>query len=150
MNSKEKNIDKVHKKDLGFDIPDDYFLKSKSEILSKVSTSKESKTISIVKNRFVWLAAAGIALFVALTVFNQQTIPSMKNTPEMVSDTLNASENMDLALNYFFEENILVASLFVSDANIESYVTNAFLEEVAADEYLDDFIVNELMDEDLF
>lgn len=150
MNSKEKNIDKVHKEDLGFDIPEDYFLKSKNEILSKVSTSKKAKTISIFKNRFVWLAAAGIALFVALTVFKQQTIPSMKNTPKIVSDTLNASENVDLALNYFFEDNLLVASLFVSDANVENYVTNAFLEEVAADEYLDDFIVNELMEEDLF
>ncbi len=150
MNSKEKNIDKVHKEDLGFDIPEDYFLKSKNEILSKVSTSKKSKTISIFKHRFVWLAAAGIALFVALTVFKQQTIPSMKNTPKIVLDTLNASENVDLALNYFFEDNVLIASLFVSDANVENYVTNAFLEEVAADEYLDDFIVNELMEEDLF
>lgn len=150
MNSKEKNTDKVHKKDLGFDIPEDYFLKSKSEILSKVSTLKEPKIISIFKNRFVWFAAAGIALFIALTVFKQQTIPSMKNSPEIVSDTLNASENMDLALNYFFEDNVLVASLFVSDANVESYVINAFLKEVVADEYLDDFIVNELMEEDLF
>lgn len=150
MNSKEKNIGKRHKQNLGFDLPDDYFLKSKNEILSKVSVKKENETISIFKNKLVWFAAAGIALIFALTIFKQQSVPSTKSTPEIVSDTINANENLDLALTYFFEEDVLIASLFINDNQVEAFVNNAFIEDVVADELLDDFIVDELMDDDLF
>lgn len=150
MDSKEKNIDKIHKQDLGFDLPEDYFSKSKKEILSKVSAKKETKIISLFKQKMVWFAAAGIALIFALTVYKQQVIPSIKNIPEIVSDTLNKSENMDLAFQYFYEEDVLIASLFVKDENVGTFVNNAFINDVIADEYLDDFIVDELMDEDLF
>jgi hypothetical protein len=150
MNSKDKNIDKIHKNELGLNVPDDYFLKSKNNILAKTIAKKEPKIISIFSNKFLWVAAAGIALIFVLTVYKQQVMPSVKNTPEIVLDTVNFNENFDLALHNFNDENVLVESLFISDENVENYVTTVFLEEVIADEYLDDFIVNELMEEELF
>jgi len=150
MNSKEKNIDKMHKEDLGFEIPEDYFSKSKTEILSKVTAKKEPKVISFYKNKVVWFAAAGIALIFALTVFKQQLIPTMKVIPAIVQDSLNSNENMDLAFNYFFEDDILLASLFVSDDKVATFVNNAFIKEVVEDEYLDNYIVDQLIEDDLF
>lgn len=146
----DQNKAKIHKKDLGFDVPEGYFLTSKNDILSKVSAAKKPKIISIFKQKIVWFAAAGIALIFALTVFKQQTIPSIKNIPTIVSDTLNSTKNLDLAFNSFIEDEVLVSSLFVSDTQIDSYLNNAFIEEVVADEYLDDFIVDQLIDEELF
>jgi len=150
MNSKEKNIDNIHKKELGFDLPQDYFLKSKNQILSKVSTNKETKIITLFKHKMVWFAAAGIALIFAIAVYKQQAIPSIKNIPVLVLDTLNTDKNLNMANYSFFEEDVLIASLFVSDNNVETFVSNAFIEDVVTDEYLDEFIVEELMNEDLF
>ncbi|RXP64450.1 hypothetical protein EC396_00295 [Lutibacter sp. HS1-25] len=150
MDSKEKNIDKIHKKELGFDLPEDYFLKSKNQILSKVSTNKETKIIALLKHKMVWFAAAGIALIFAIAVYKQQAIPSIKNMPVLVLDTLNTDKNLNMANYSFFEEDVLIASLFVSDNNVEIFVSNAFIEDVVTDEYLDEFIVEELMNEDLF
>lgn len=150
MNSKEKNINKIHKEDLGFDLPEGYFSKSKNEILSKVTAKKEPKVVAIRQNKMVWFAAAGIALIFALTIYKQQLVPSMKVIPAIVQDSLISNENIDLAKSYFFEDDILLASLFVNDDKVGSFVNNAFIEDVVEDEYLDDFIVDQLMEDDLF
>lgn len=150
MKSKENNINKTHKEDLGFKIPEDYFSKSKNEILSKVAPKKEAKVVAFRKNKIVWFAAAGIALIFALTVYKQQLFPTMNVIPEIVQDSLMSTENMDLAFNSFFEDDLLLASLFVNDDKVGSFVNNAFIEEVVEDEYLDDFIVDQLMQDDLF
>lgn len=148
MNSKEKNIDQSHKNDLGFELPEDYFLKSKNEILSKVS-KKETKIISFYKSKMIWFAAAGISLILALTVYKQQVNTSIINIPNIVSDTLNTNKMFDLATDYIFEDDVLIASLFVSDVNLKNFLNNAFVEGVVEDEYLDDYIVDQLMDDDI-
>jgi hypothetical protein len=150
MKTNKQNIDKIHKKDLGFELPDNYFEKSKNEILLKTSTKKEGKLVSLYKRKIIWFAAAGIALIFAVKVYKEQSIDSIKNIPTFVLDSLNLNENMDLAADYFVEEDILIASLFVSDQNVENYVNNAFINDIVADEYLDDYIVDELMTEDLY
>ena len=144
------NIDKIHKEVLGFEIPEDYFEKSKNEILSKIIKKKEVRKISFFNRKFVWLAAAGIALIFSLTIYIQQTIGSINNIPTIVLDSINLDKNSELIADYFVEDDILINSLFVSDNDLETYLNDAFINDVSADENIDDFIVDELMPDNLF
>lgn len=150
METKYKNIDKVHKEQLGLGMPEGYFETSKKEILSKTSEKKKVKVISLYKNKMIWFVAAGIALVFSLTVYNNQTMNTIKDIPEMVLDTLNFDENLNLAMDYMYEEDVLISSLFMDDENVGDFVNNAFIQDITADAYLDDFIVDELMTDDLF
>ena len=144
------NIDKIHKEVLGFEIPEDYFEKSKNEILSKIIKKKEVRKISFFNRKFVLLAAAGIALLFSLTIYIQQTIGSINNIPTIVLDSINLDKNSELIADYFVEDDILINSLFVSDNDLETYLNDAFINDVSADENIDDFIVDELMPDNLF
>lgn len=146
----KKNIDEIHKKDLGFETPENYFSNVEKEILSKISAQNKPKVIPFYRKKIVWFAAASIAFVIALTIYKQQIATSIKTVPQIVLDTLNLDENLNLASDYIFEEDVLVASLFINDNNIENFVNNAFIKSVASDENLDDYIVDNLMNEDLF
>lgn len=150
METKHKTIDKVHIEQLGLGMPEGYFETSKKEILSKTSEKKKVKVISLYKNKMIWFVAAGIALVFSLTVYNNQTMNTIKDIPEMVLDTLNFDENLNLAMDYMYEEDVLISSLFMDDENVGDFVNNAFIQDITADAYLDDFIVDELMTDDLF
>lgn len=146
----KKNIDEIHKKDLGFETPENYFSNVEKEILSKISAQNKPKVIPFYRKKVVWFAAASIAFVIAITIYKQQIATSIKTVPQIVLDTLNLDENLNLASDYIFEEDVLVASLFINDNNIENFVNNAFIKSVASDENLDDYIVDNLMNEDLF
>lgn len=150
MNLKDKNINKKHSKELGFKTPDDYFLKSKNEILSKISTKKELKLTTFYKNKITWFAAAGFALFFAFTLYKQYKTPKDFDMNQIVLDTLNTQKNGNLLTDSFHQDDILIASLFVNDANVDSFLTNNFIDNVLADEYIDEYIVDELMTDELF
>ena len=132
----DKEIHKMHKKDLGYDIPKDYFAHSKVNLLEKVLNKKETKTAIFSRNRMVWFAAASIALIFAITVFKPNALPSMNEIPAIVSDTIETMKNNGLAIENSLQEedNMLIASLFVDDAEIDEFVTDYVLEELVYDE----------------
>jgi len=68
--SVERELDKLHADDLGLDLPEDYFAKSKNDILEKVAIDKSTKTIASYKSKTFWFAAAGIAVIISLSVSN--------------------------------------------------------------------------------
>lgn len=146
-----KNIDKKHYEDLGFKVPDEYFLKSKNEILSKVlANKKESKIIKLFKNKMSWYVAASIALIFTLSIYNSQTKLDLLKIPAIVSDTLNSNRSLTVEEGYFFEDDFLISSLFINDVNLDSFIANTFIKEIAIEEQLDDFIIDNLMDDELF
>jgi zona occludens toxin (predicted ATPase) len=150
MDLKDKNLDKRHSKELGFKTPDDYFLISKNEILSKVSKTKNSKLISFYNSKMVWFVAASIALVFTITMYRQYTSPKIFEMNQIVSDTINTQKNENLLAYSFQEEDVLIASLFVNEANVDAFITNEFINNVLADEYLDEYIIDELMTDDIF
>jgi len=125
-----------HSSALGFKTPEDYFSKSKMEILAKVLNQKEQRFNIFSRERIVWSVAASIAIIIALTVFRPDTIPSIDKIPAIVSDTVNQLKTNGLAQNELEENDILITSLFISDNEIDEFVNNYVLEELVYEEVL--------------
>jgi len=135
----DKKMQEAHKKDLGLSVSNDYFSKSKIAILEEISKKKSRKKLLIFsKERIVWSVAASIALVFALTIFKPNTLPSIDEIPSIVSDTIDQIKNNGLAYEYsqLKENDILMASLFVEDTEIDEFVNNYVLEELVFKEVL--------------
>ncbi len=144
----EKKLEKMHSDDLGLSLPDDYFAKSKNEILDKINPEKSSKIISLYKSKIFWFAAAGIAIIIALSVFKPNILSERNSIPSMVSDTVKQIQYFDLANNEAIsEDDILVASLFIAEDQIDNYVDNYIVEESLIDEYIDSYLLDEMIDD---
>ncbi len=132
----DKKIQSVHTKDLGFDIPQDYFSKSKIEILEKVGNEDKGKLVSLYSNKIFWAAAAAIALLIAISIYRTSLVPQIDAIPTIVSDTIERLNteglvNVDAELG---ERDILITSLFVEETEIDEFVNNYMLEEAISDE----------------
>lgn len=132
----DSKMHEMHSEELGFQVPEDYFSKSKMEILEKVSNQKEHRFNIFSRKRIVWSAAATIAIIVALTVFKPNELPSMDKIPAIVSDTIDNLKNDGLAQVEPEENDILITSLFVADNEIDEFVDNYVLEELVYEEVL--------------
>ena len=145
---KRNKMDKIHTEELGLGMPEDYFEKSKIDILDKVYHEKKSKVIPLFRNKVMWFAAAGIALIVAMSVFKPSTPSTVNEIHSVIADTVVQMRNLDLINSEFFvEDDMLVASLFVDDADIDSYIDNYIIEETVIDEYIDEFLLDDLTGE---
>lgn len=132
----DSKMHEMHSEELGFQVPEDYFSKSKMEILAKVSNQKEQRFNIFSQKIIVWSAAATIAIIVALTVFKPNELPSMDKIPAIVSDTIDNLKNDGLAQVEPEENDILITSLFVADNEIDEFVDNYVLEELVYEEVL--------------
>lgn len=112
-NTFDLNVEKKHKANLGLNTPEDYFLKSKQSILEKTVQQKKGKVVSLYKNIAIWSSVAVIALLFVLSVNKSVSLP-----------------------NEVIENDILIASLFTEDVNV--------------DELVDDYINDELLTEAVF
>lgn len=132
----DSKMQELHSEELGFQVPKDYFSKSKMEILEKISNQKEESYGFFSRKRIVWSAAATITIIVALTVFKPNVLPSFKNVPAIVSDTIDQLQNNNLAQGEFKEDDILITSLFVPDNEIDEFVNDYVLEELVYEEVM--------------
>lgn len=149
--SSEKKMDKMHAEELGLGMPEDYFSTSKIDILDKVFQDKKSKVVPLFRNKVMWFAAAGIALIVALTVFKPAGMSSINEIPTVIADTVGQIRNLELINSEFFvEDDMLVASLFIDDSEIDDYIDNYIIEETVIDEYIDAFLLDDLTGETMF
>ena len=126
----------MHSEELGLQVPEDYFSKSKMEILEKVSNQKGESFNIFSQKRIVWSAAATIVIIVALTVFKPNALPSIDNVPVIVSDTIDHLQNNNLAQGKLKEDDILISSLFVPDSEIDEFVDDYVLEELVYEEVM--------------
>lgn len=129
----DKNLKLKHQKDLGLEIPKDYFSNSKQIILDKISDTKVRPLFS--RRIFLVPMAAAVALILSLVVFKPNALPSLNNVPLIVSDTLNQINTKGLANDntYFEVEDVSIAALFVDDDKIDDFVNNYVLEDVIKD-----------------
>ncbi len=148
--SVENELDKLHADDLGLDLPEGYFEKSKSEILEKVTIDTNPKTIALYKSKIFWLAAAGIAVIISLSVFKPNFLPEQNSMPSFVSDTVEQIQNYGLGItDQDMESEFLVASLFVDENHIDNFIDNHIIEESLVDEYIDTYLMDEMADDSL-
>ena len=130
----EEKLQKMHIEDLGLGMPEDYFSKSKSEILAKVGIEDKSRVLPLYRNKIFWAAAAAIAVLFVLTLFKTSTVPQIEEIPAIVSDTMEQL-NKGLANEDFYqgENDILISSLFVEDTELDEFVDNYMLGEALFD-----------------
>ncbi len=132
----DSKMHEMHSEELGLKTPENYFSKSKMEILEKVSIQKEEKINFFSRKRIIWSAAATIAIIVALTVFKHNSLPSMDKIPAIVSDTIDYLKQDGLAQDELKENDILITSLFISDNEIDEFVDDYVLEELVYEEVM--------------
>ncbi len=132
----DSKMHEIHSEELGLKTPEDYFSKSKSEILEKVSKQKGVGFTIFSKERIIWSVAATIAIIFALTVFKPNVLPVIDEIPAIVSDTIDHLKNNNLAQGELMENDILITSLFVPDNEIDEFVNNYVLEELVYEEVL--------------
>jgi hypothetical protein len=134
----DSKMHEMHSEELGFQVPEDYFSKSKMEILAKVSNQKKIRFNIFSRERIIWSVAATIAIILALTVFKPNALPAMDEIPAIVSDTIDQLKTNGLAQDEFEENEILITSLFISDNEIDEFVDDYVLEELVYEEVLAD------------
>lgn len=132
----DRKMREMHLKELGLNIPKDYFSKSKTDLLAKVSKKNSARFTIFSRERIVWSVAASIAIILALSVFKPNGLPAMDEIPAIVSDTIDHIQNNDLAQGELEEDDILITSLFVSDTEIDEFVDNYVLEELVYEEVM--------------
>jgi hypothetical protein len=110
-NTFDVNTEKKHKSDLGLNIPEGYFSKSKQAVLDKTVFEKKSKVIPLCKNMYAWSAVAVVALLFILTVYRP-----LMNTNEI-------------------DDDILIASLVIEDSDVDQLLENYVNEELLTDDF---------------
>lgn len=109
-NTFDMNTERKHKFDLGLDIPEGYFSKSKQSILQQTVLEKKGKVVSLYKKISIWSAVAVVALLFTLAVYNP------------------------LAVNNDMENDILIASLVTEEADVDELLEDYVNEELLTDE----------------
>jgi hypothetical protein len=132
----DSKMHEMHSSALGFQVPKDYFSKSKSEIFEKVSKQKRVRFNIFSRERIIWSVAATIAIILALTVFRPNALPAIDEIPAIVSDTIDQLKTNGLAQNELEENDILITSLFVPDSEIDEFVDDFLLEELVYEEVM--------------
>lgn len=156
MEDKKRN--QIHIEELGLNIPEGYFAQSKNEILTKTSERRRSKMDGFFIKKTAWKIAASVALLMGATIYFQYSSKSISvsesemaeiNTSPKIggetlaqSDTSSKIKNRNTRMKYGKNENvmhknvvqnendILVKSLFVEDAEVDNYIDNYILEDI--------------------
>lgn len=132
----DSKMHEMHSEELGIKTPENYFSKSKSDILEKVSNQKRVRFNIFSRERIIWSVAATIAIILALTVFKPNALPAIDEIPAIVSDTIDQLKTNGLAQGEPEENDILITSLFVADNEIDEFVDNYVLEELVYEEVM--------------
>ncbi|MDP3352987.1 MAG: hypothetical protein Q8S44_04530 [Flavobacteriaceae bacterium] len=132
LDSFDQRNQKKHIEDLGLQLPEDYFSKSKANILSQVSSKKRGKLMIFSRKTIVWSTTVAALLIFTITLFKHNESSSTDTITNMVSDTVNAFQNENITNNNFVvsAEDVLLASLFVEESHVNEYVDNYIKEEI--------------------
>ena len=148
-NSKKykKDISNLHKEKLGMDIPEDFFAKSRENIISKViKEEKPKQTIFYLSPLVAYPLAASIILAIALTIY-------MKNSNTENTKQITNTEDVKLLNTDMNDEDFIISSLMISDSDMGTYlnnylVNNVVIESQLQEQKLEDIFINSILIED--
>jgi hypothetical protein len=146
----DKKMHGKHTENLGLEVPKNYFSKSKSKIVALTLDKKKSKLIQL-RKRVIWIAAAGIALLFALTIFKPNATLNSDKISTIASDTVEKINNFYLENDKLFslEDAVLLTSLYVDENQMDAYVDINFIDEIIIDEYIDVYILESTLVEEI-
>lgn len=145
MKNTNKDLTKLHKEKLGMDIPEDFFAKSKADILDSIPKIEEPKqTVFWLKPIIAYPIAASIVFLLGLTFWLQNDT----TTIEQKITNFEKMNSMDIN-----SDNFLVTSLFVEDDKIDQFMDDFIMEEIIVDaelseQQLENIFINSLFVED--
>lgn len=146
-NQHKKDISQLHKDKLGMDIPEDYFAKSKKNILSQVIKVEATKpTVFWLRPIIYYPIAASIMLAIVVTFWIKNDIT--KNETQITN-----TKDIQILNSDFFEDDFLTASLMVPDSQmntyLDSYIINiVVMEAEKAEQQLENIFLNSVLIED--
>lgn len=134
-----------HKEYLGTEIPEGYFSTSKSSILDKIKQEAKfdeqpkKQMVFYLRPQFKYIAAASLVFILSLTIWLQ----SSKNQNDV---------NINIEA-FAFEEDVLIESLLIDDADVDAFADATLFNEVVvkaelSEQKLDNVILNSLILED--
>lgn len=149
-----KSISQQHKDMLGTSVPDDYFKNSRQRILASVKeNSSKNRKVIVLTTGFKYAIAASIAVLITLTIW-LQTNDSNDSAPlelsEFMDDTLINSLFVDDAELDSYTKDILVSEVLIkaelSEQSIENVFMNSlFIEDSLLDDYMDNRLVENII-----
>lgn len=127
---KDDILGENHKEELGFEIPENYFSKSKLEIQQKVLPKKSGIFNLTSKQLKIRLPiAAAIALLLTLAVFKFNSTSKLKELPNIVLDSIkDVNTNQITSNNHLVYDDIAIESLFISDEDLDKYLEDYVFE----------------------
>lgn len=146
-NHQKENITKLHKEKLGMDIPEDFFSKSKEDILNKVTKLEEPRQkVFWLKPLIAYPIAASIILAIALTFWMQNNNQTVQN------DITNIEEATEFN-SELLESDFLVTSLIIPEGQLQDYldqyiVNTIIIKAELSEQELENIFINSLFIED--
>lgn len=145
MKNTYKDLTKLHKEKLGMDIPEDFFAKSKADILDSIPTTEEPKqTVFWLKPIVAYPIAASIVLLIGLTFWLQNDT----STIEQKITNIEKLNPMDIN-----SDDFLMTSLLVEDDEIDQFMDAFIMDEIIveaelSEQQLENIFINSLFVED--
>ncbi|MCF8272454.1 MAG: hypothetical protein K9I95_01340 [Flavobacteriaceae bacterium] len=146
-NQHKKDISRLHKDKLGMNIPEDFFSKSKEDILNKVlKQDKPKQSIFWLRTTIAYPIAASIILLFAITIW-------MKNNNQKINNQITNTEYFNTMNPDFFDSDFLISSLMVPDKDIDNYldyylINKVVIEAELSEQQLENIFINSLFVED--
>ena len=146
-NQHKEDISRLHKDRLGMEVPEDFFAKSKANILNSVI--KPEKTIQSVfwlKPMIAYPMAASIILAIAITFW-------MQNNNTIRNEQITNTENIEILNSDILHSDFLISSLMVSEHEMDEYLDSYILNKVVfeaelSEQQLENIFINSVLLED--
>lgn len=141
----KKGLAQAHKEYLGMDVPDNYFQRSKNNILKSLPMENEQKrTVFGLKPMIAYPIAASIVILIGFTIWLQND----PTTIEQQNANVEQINSMDLN-----SDDFLVSSLLVDDGDMDGFMDDYILNEIIVDaelseQQLENIFINSLFVED--
>ena len=121
----EDGISKHHKNYLGTEVPEGYFVKSKTSILHRIKSQSNKEIIEksnnqsvfLMQSRFKYMAAASLVFILSLTVWLQNS-----NKTEVVNEPYSES--------LIFSDTVLIESLLVEENEVDAFADITLFREI--------------------
>lgn len=145
-NQHKQDISRLHKDKLGMDIPEDFFSKSKEDILNKVlKQDKPKQSVFWLRPMIAYPIAASIILAISITFWMQNNSTKINN---QITNTEYNIMNPD-----FLDGDFLISSLMVPDREIDNYLDHYLINKVVieaelSEQQLENIFINSLFVED--
>ena len=146
-NNEKGALENLHKEKLGFEIPDGYFSKSKSDILDAIPKTEDRKqTVFWLKPRFAYPIAASIVFLISISLW-------LQNSSSEINQQITDIEKIE---PFNFEspsDEFLVTSLLVEDSEMDQVVDAFIMKEIIveadiSEQKLENIFINSLFIDD--